>query len=49
MTDGLAILGAWIELGAIVGLLAWRLLRHAESDPIAEAARDLMDRDDSSA
>lgn len=49
MTDGLAILGAWIELGAVVAVLAWRLLRHAESDPLAEAARDLTDRDDSSA
>lgn len=36
MTDGLAILGAWLELGAVLGLLAWRLLRHAEDDPMAE-------------
>lgn len=49
MTDGLAILGAWVELGAIVAVLAWRLLRHGESDPMAEAARDLTDRDDSPA
>lgn len=47
MTDGLAILGAWLEFAAIVGVLAWRLLRHGESDPLAESARNLTDRDGS--
>ena len=36
MTDGLAILGAWLELAAVLGVVAWRILRTAEDDPLRE-------------
>lgn len=40
MTDGLAILGAWLELGAVLVGVAWMLLRRAEGDPMDEARRE---------
>jgi hypothetical protein len=46
MTDGLAILAAWLEFGATVGLLLWILLRDAESHPAEEAKRSLTDGDE---
>jgi hypothetical protein len=46
MTDGLAILAAWLELAVILGLLAWTLLRHGQSDPLAESRHTLTDRED---
>jgi hypothetical protein len=46
MTEGLAILAAWVEFALIVGLLAWTLLRHGQSDPLEEARHPLTDRED---
>ncbi|MDX6274072.1 MAG: hypothetical protein QOJ92_1282 [Frankiales bacterium] len=45
MTDGLAILTAWVEFGVIVGVLLWLLLRDSGSDPREEAHRTLTDGD----
>lgn len=36
MTDGLAILGAWLELAVVLTALGWRLLRRPPSPPRVE-------------
>jgi hypothetical protein len=46
MTDGLAILAAWVELAVVVGVLVWTLVRHGQSDPLEESRHTLTDSED---
>lgn len=39
MTDGLAIVIAWLELAVLVGVLAFFVLRRTSDDPLREAQR----------
>ena len=32
MTDGLAVLGGWVQLGILLATLAWVVLRHSPKD-----------------
>jgi len=33
MTDGLAILGGWLQLAVVVGVVLWVVLRRRDQDP----------------
>lgn len=46
MTDGLAILAAWLELAVLVGVLAFFVLRRTSSDPLRDVRNRPGESDD---
>ena len=47
MTDGLALLGGWIQLGALLLILAWVVLRGSGRDPMRNGRQDSSEGGDS--